>query len=513
MKKEALWRGLTSVLAVLLAFLFVMTNVAWGYENLINSALNVTTRKAVESESSSTVDTAFYKSDYGDVNHLTEEDLDRLNADEDAFIVQEMEEGAVLLKNDNNALPLAQDERRVTLFGSGSAKPLYHGNSGGGDNDPSREVSFYQALKDEGFTINEALYQAYLNSPTTRKIVVTNEQSAGTYGGTDSWSIGEEPISFYTDELKSTFSDYNDVAIVVLTRACGEDSDLPTSDEDGVSYLSLHQDEKDMLNMIYQSGQFDKIILINNSPNPLELGWLDEYHVDACLWIGNPGLVGFRGVVNLLTGAANPSGRLVDTYAASSLSAPSVQNYGSFTFENSTEITDYCADDDKYVTHYMVYAEGIYVGYKYYETRYEDCVLGQGGASSGSGVFASQNGAWSYADEVVYPFGYGLSYTTFQQTLDSVTEADGTFTVSVTVTNTGDTAGKDVVQVYAQTPYTDYDRENLVEKSAIQLLGFGKTGLLEPGQSEPVTVTCDKYLLASYDYTNAKGYILDAGDY
>ena len=175
------------------------------------------------------------------------------------------------------------------------------------------------------------------------------------------------------------------MAIVVLTRACGEDSDLPTSDEDGVSYLSLHQDEKDMLNMIYQSGQFDKIILINNSPNPLELGWLDEYHVDACLWIGNPGLVGFRGVVNLLTGAANPSGRLVDTYAASSLSAPSVQNYGSFTFENSTEITDYCADDDKYVTHYMVYAEGIYVGYKYYETRYEDCVLGQGGASSGFG--------------------------------------------------------------------------------------------------------------------------------
>lgn len=505
MKKAKLWRGLTSLTCVLLAFLLVMTNVAWNFESLINSVLNVETRVAVANDSGVVTDTAYYKSDYGDVGKLTREDLAQLNAAEDAFIVREMEEGAVLLKNDNGALPLAAEERRVTLFGNASAKPLYHNNSGGGDNDPTREISFYQALKDDGFSVNGTLYNAYLNSTSTPR-------SMGQYGGAGELSRGEEPISFYTDQIKNSFADYCDVAIVVITREAGEDNDLPLNDSEGISFLALHQDEKDLLNMIYQSGQFGKIILINNSPNAMEMGWLDEYHIDACLWIGNPGLVGFRGVVNLLTGAANPSGKLVNTYATDSLSSPAVQNMGDTSYANADEVDAFCADGTAGVTNYVVYAEGIYVGYKYYETRYEDCVLGQGNADGNAGIFASE-GNWNYADEVVYPFGYGLSYTTFEQTLDSVTEDGGIITVKATVTNTGSLAGKSVVEVYAQTPYTDYDRQNLVEKSSVQLAGYGKTGLLEPGASATVTVTIDKYLLASYDYIGAKGYILDAGDY
>lgn len=516
MKKVKLWRGLTSLMAVLLAFVLVMTNVAWGYESLINSALNVATRKAVESETTTSADTTYYKSDYGDANNLTLDDLARLNADEDDFMVQELEEGAVLLKNDNGALPLAADERKVTLFGSASAKPLYHCNSGGGDNDPKREISFYQALKDEGFHVNETLYNAYLNSPSIR--IVSGGFAGAQTGQTaaengDRLTRAEEPKAFYTDEMKKSFADYSDAAVVVIAREAGEDNDLLLKDSEGLSYLALHQDEKDLLNMIYESGQFDKIILISNSPYPLELGWLAEYHVDACMWIGNPGLLGFRGVVNLLTGAANPSGKLVDTYAADSLSAPAVQNMGEATYLNADELNAFCADGEKGVEHYVVYAEGIYVGYKYYETRYEDAVLNQGSATGSAGVFASQGNAWNYADEIVYPFGYGLSYTTFSQTLDNVKMEGDTITVTATVTNTGDVAGKSVVEVYAQTPYTDYDRQNLVEKSAIQLAGYGKTGILEPGASETVTVEVDKYLLASYDYIGAEGYILDAGDY
>ena len=245
----------------------------------------------------------------------------------------------------------------------------------------------------------------------------------------------------------------------------------------------------------------------------MELGWLDEYEVDACLWIGLPGQRGFEGVANLLTGEANPSGHLTDTYAVNSLSAPSVVN-GSFNnqkWTNTEEVVEKTTDGENDVAWYSVQAEGIYIGYKYYETRYEDVILGQGNADSAKG--SSTGEAWNYTDEVSYPFGYGLSYTTFEQTLDQVTVGEDHIEVTVTVTNTGNTAGKSVVQIYAQTPYGEYEKENLVEKSAIQLLDFGKTGMLEPGESETLTISCDKYLLASYDYVKEKGYIISEGTY
>ncbi len=506
MKKARLWRGLTSVCAMFLTFAIIMTNTAMAYSSMLNSALGTSTGKFVPVEGEETP--VFYASDYGDVNNLTQEDLDDLLADEDAFVEQEMEEGAVLLHNEGNALPLASDERKVTLFGSTSAEPLYKNSSGGGNIDPTRVISFYDALKEEGFDINETLYNAYL---------VPDPNAGG--GGMFGPSVVERPADFYTDEIKNTFADYNDAAFVVVGRRGGENVDVSASDEEGISGLALHKNEADMLKMINESGQFDKIILIVNSAYPIEMTHLEEYNIDAVLWIGTPGLVGFRGVVDLLTGEENPSGRLVDTFATNSLSAAATQNCGSFTYANADAVNEGTADSKvpsrfpiNYVGCYVVYQEGIYVGYKYYETRYEDAILGQGNADGKAGTFASK-GNWNYADEVLFPFGYGMSYSTFEQTLDSVSESDGVITAKATVKNTGGVPGKSVVEVYVQTPYTDYDRENLVEKPAIQLAGFGKTKLLAPGESETVTVTIDKYLIASYDENNAKGYILDAGDY
>ena len=218
-------------------------------------------------------------------------------------------------------------------------------------------------------------------------------------------------------------------------------------------------------------------------------------------------------------GTANPSGGLIDTYATNSLSAAATQNFGDYTYANADEYGLTSKGIHDVTNKYLVEAEGIYVGYRYYETRYEDCILNQGNASSSAGVFASRNGSWNYADEVIFPFGYGLSYTEFERKITACKtdgEEDAEFTLSVNVTNTGSVAGKTPVQIYVQTPYTAYDRDNLVEKSAIQLVGFGKTGVLQPGESEQVEVTVDRYLLASYDSTacgGKGGYILDEGTY
>lgn len=509
MKKKNLLRGLTSVFAAILAFTIVMTSTALSYSSMLNSALGISTGKFVPKEGAAAEEPIFYASNYGDVNHLTQENLDALLKDEDAFVEMEVEEGAVLLRNNNNnALPLTEGQRKVTLFGhTSSADPIYKNSSGGGNIDPTRVVSFYDAMKEKGFEINEKLYAAY-QEPFEVK-------SAGFFGP----AVIERPVEFYTDELKATFADYSDAAIVVVGRRAGENVDISAHDEEGISGLALHKDEADMLQMINDCGVFKKIILVVNSAFPIEMKHLDQYNIDAVLWIGTPGLVGFRGVADLLKGEVNPSGHLVDTFATDSLSAAATQNFGNFNYVNVEEVNEGCADSKvpsrfpiNYVGCYMVYQEGIYVGYKYYETRYEDAILGQGNADGKAGTFASK-GNWNYADEVLYPFGYGMSYTTFEQKLGKVSEENGIITAEVSVKNTGDVAGKSVVEVYVQTPYTDYDRANQVEKSAIQLAGFGKTQLLAPGQSETVTVTIDKYLIASYDAKGAKGYILDAGDY
>lgn len=508
MKRSRLWTGLASTCSFLLTTAILGTNCMMSYEGTVNSALGISTSRVVNKEGADTEDTTYFKSEYGELNA---ENLQKLISDTYAESVTEQEEGSVLLKNENNALPLSNEETRVTLFGHAVAQPIYKNSSAGSKGYEGEYcIDLYTALTDAGFLINDTLYDAYVNSDTVRGSGATRAVA----GEESEWSLGEEDISFYTEEIQQSWQDdYNDVAIVMFAREGAEGGEIRTEDPTGISQLALHQEEKDLLQMIKDSGKFEKTIVLINSGNAMELGWLDEYDVDACLWIGLPGQRGFEGVANILTGAANPSGHLSDTYAVNSLSAPAVVN-GSYNNQNWTNL-DYVLENsdetDSSISWYTVQAEGIYIGYKYYETRYEDLILGQGNADSVNG--SSTGEAWNYTDEVSYPFGYGLSYTTFDQTLDSVEVSDDTVTVIVTVTNTGDVAGKSVVQVYAQTPYGDYEKENLVEKSAIQLVNFDKTDVLEPGASETVTIECDKYLLASYDYTNAQGYVMSEGDY
>lgn len=507
MKRTRLWTGLASMCSFLLTASILGMNCMMSYAGTINGALGITTSRVVNEDGADAEDTTYFESEYGELNA---ENLQKLIADTYEESVTEQEEGSVLLKNENDALPLSGDETSVTLFGHAVAQPLYKSNSAGSSGYKGEYcIDLYTALKDAGFEINDTLYDAYKNSPTARSSGVAAFGQEAT-----EWALGEEDISFYTEELRNSWADnYNDVAIVMLSREGGEGAEVQMEDPTGISQLALHQEEKDLLQMIKDSGKFGKTIVLINSGNAMELGWLDEYDVDACLWIGLPGQRGFEGVANLLAGNANPSGHLPDTYAVNSLSAPSTVNggYHNQNWTNLDYVLENSSDLDSEVSWYSVQAEGIYIGYKYYETRYEDAILGQGNANTAKG--SSTGSAWNYTSEVSYPFGYGMSYTTFEQTLDSVDIDGDDITVTVTVTNTGDVAGKSAVQIYAQTPYGAYEKENLVEKSAIQLLDFGKTQMLEPGESETLSVVCDKYLLASYDYINAKGYILSEGNY
>lgn len=319
MRNSQLWKGLTGVFAALLAIAIFLTMVCYDWAGNINVALGI--RPPVEAGTS---DTMYYGTEFSEDGTLSDDALEKMLAASDAHDVQTMEEGAVLVKNDG-ALPLAANERRVTLFGRSVTDPVYRGNSGGAGRDSSRLVSLRSALEAENFQINQTLYSAYEQSGVSR--VKDDIQSLQ--------NIGEVDINFYTSSLRSSWAnDYNDAAIVMFSRDGGEGIDLARTDSDGISLLALHEEERDLLEMIAESGNFDKTIVLINSAYPMELGWVEEdaYGVDACLWIGGTGLKGFTGVANLLVGKADPSGHFVDTYAADSLSAPAVRNFGDFTY-------------------------------------------------------------------------------------------------------------------------------------------------------------------------------------
>lgn len=501
LKKTNLWRGLTAVLALLLAVIVCVTVIANENFGSVNSFLKVDVPTNNYEEG-----TMYYPTDFSEDGIPSADSLKKLIEAEDAYNKQTMEEGAVLVKN-NGALPLEESERKVTLFGRAVADSLYRGISANSDPEPSRKIDLPAALKAEGFEINETVYNALSRSSVSRN---TSPSSAA--------SIGEVPASFYT-QYQSSFDEYSDVAIVMFAREGGEGKDLQFVDADGVRQLSLHQQEADLLKMIKDSGKFRKTIVLINSGWAMELGFVEkeEYGVDACLWIGGVGVTGFTGVASLLVGKANPSGKFVDIYAENSMSSAAAQNAGDFSWANLATVTDYIETHRSGTNYqnYLIEAEGIYVGYKYYETRYQDQVLGINNATSSKGVYESENNSWDYADEVTYPFGYGLSYTEFTQTLDSVKwdRSAKTVTAEVTVENTGSVAGKSVVQLYAQLPYTQNNVQKKIEKSAIQVIGFEKTGIIEPGKTEKVTITVDEYLFATYDSFEVKGYIYDEGDY
>ena len=482
MKKVKLWRGLIALSLVVMFLVIWVSVLAFNNDGNINSFLGIV---------AGTTETTNYKSSYGELN---EANLEKLIADEDEFVIREVEEGSVLLFNEGNALPLSASERKVTLFGYGSVNFSYRSTCGGPFQSDSRFISIHDAFTNAGFSVNEEVYGLY-----------------------SSTMEAEPDVGIYTSAIKSTFNSYNDVAVVIFTRHGGEGEDQLKVNENGISDMALQPNERALLSMIRDSNAFGKTVVLLNSVYQMEVGDLEEYGVDACLWIGNTGYMGSPGVVNILTGEANPSGKLVDTYAADSLSSPAAANMGEFAYGNGQGQDD----SSKY---YMVYQEGIYVGYKYYETRYEDVILNRWNASGSAGTFASSGSEWNYAEEVSYPFGHGLSYTQFTQEIvaDSFVydEETDTFSMQVAVTNSGDVAGRSVVEVYGQAPYTEQNIADKVEKSAVVLVGFDKTGVLEPGASETVTITFDRYAMASYnasltrsDSDRQGGYVLDEGNY
>ena len=389
-------------------------------------------------------------------------------------------EGIVLLQNNNNVLPLEQGTK-VNLFGYATVDPLY-GGTGSGAGDTSNNVDLIQGLTDSGFVVNQELVDFYKNSGVERP------GQKGFVGA--NFTPVEVPTARYSQQLLDDARAFSDTALVMFSRTGGEGGDLPQdmyaagySDvDDGTHYLELTQDEKDLLELVKAQG-FARVIVLINSSNAMELGFVEQGGVDAALWIGGPGSTGFEAVGQILSGQVNPSGRLTDTYAYDLTSSPAYWNAGSFAYSNLDR-------------NYVEYAEGIYVGYRFYETRWVD---------NDTGLCDEE----AYRQAVQYPFGYGLSYTSFAQTIQNF-HADGkTIRMEVQVTNTGNVAGKDVVQVYYTAPCT----VGGIEKAHVVLAGFGKTGLLEPGASETVSVEFAVEDMASYDETGAGSYVLEAGDY
>lgn len=519
------WRGVTTATASLLALSVCASTVVDGFRTDIDKFLGTKSTKLV-TENSDGTDLYTFKSDYTSTTEL-------LHGIQD--VGERMsEEGSVLLKN-NGALPLTKDEtQKITLLGFSSYYPVQGGDMGsslventGTDADT---VDMVGAFKAKGFGLNQTVADMYEALKPTYKSEVqswggTVEYNHITAPSTTGVFSSKEPSQAAMDGQNATWKDSmndNNVMIVTIARSTSENGSYnpgtagvdPTQNLNQTDPLGLSDDERDLINaaVTAKAANGGKVIVLLNNASAMEVQEIeDNVGVDAILQVGLPGGYGFYGVADILSGDVNPSGHLTDTYAVKNANSPAAQNFGDLQWTN--------ANPDIKMNDAIVEAENIYIGYKYYETRYFDTVMNQGNASSTVG--SSTGSAWNYDDEVTYPFGYGLSYTTFTQTLDDlhVDLENETVTAKVTVTNTGSVAGKDVVQLYVSLPYTDYDKEHGVEKAAVQLLDYGKTAELAPGASETVTITADMQNMASWDSTadNAAGtkgcYILDAGDY
>lgn len=418
--------------------------------------------------------------------------------EEAAEVAEEiMEDGIVLLKNES-LLPL-NETKKLNIFGWESINPAYGGAGSGGINDLYDIVSLNQGLENAGFSINQELVDFYNNYGADNPEMSIQKQS---------WTLPEPPVDTYSDELIKSAKEYSDVAVVVLSRKAGEGhNDIPmdvrkaaydnNSDEyddfpEGEHYLQLSQTERDMVDMVCSN--FDNVIVVYNGANQFELGFADEYpQIKSVVWCPGTGNVGFNALGKVFSGEVNPSGKTPDTFVYDMTTAPWWNNAEKTEYTNMADMAVEgmnAGTAQVYAPAFTNYVEGIYVGYKYYET-------------------AAQEGAIDYDKTVQYPFGYGLSYTEFEQKMGELKEKDGQISVDVEVTNTGDVAGKDVVEVYYKPPYTNGG----IEKSSANLIEFAKTDLLQPGESQTVTVTFSIEDMASYDENHAKAYVLEKGDY
>lgn len=523
-KLTKLWEGLTAVFAALLCVLLVATGICNNYASSINGYLGIVTSEFVNDEVDPDADLEYYKSSFGDLKNEANlkklvEFLQKQNEDE-------MREGAALLYNEGNALPLGQN-KKVSTFGVGAKFPSRADGGASTSATEANSISLKDALAKEKIEINPTIWDAYGTASSGGRAKDNSAYTVTTAGN------AEKDRAFYEARMNEV-GEYTDAAIVVIGRKGSEGSDAPMDMTDTVggdtqSALALFRNELDMLTTIKNSGKFDKVVVcLNTGGYAIETYEIEEMFADSdiklsILMIGNPGRFGLTGVAEIISGTTNPSGKLVDTYAKNSLSAPAVVNSGTRTpyFSNATEGATSNGDTfggtiDKYeqVARVSIQVENIYIGYRYYETRYADVVSGDGNKNASNAAGASFGAtAWEYKNEISYPFGYGLSYTTFEENIESINTNGDNVVLKINVKNTGAVAGKHAVQVYAQTPYGEYEKTNKVEKAGIQLVGYGKTKLLQPKDDETVTVTIDKYLLASYDYTELKGYYLSSGDY
>ena len=406
------------------------------------------------------------------------------------------DEGIVLLKNDDNLLPMT-DNKNLNVFGWASANPVYGGTGSGALSDSYEIVDLTTGLENAGFNLNTELSDFYTEYRADRPEVGMWEQD---------WTLPEPPVENYSEDMLANAREFSDTAMVVFSRPGGEHIDLPqdmtdlnytnNSDEyadftEGMHYLEMSQSERNMLDMVCEN--FENVIVVYNGANTMELGFVNEYpQIKSAIWCPGTGQNGFNSLGSILAGDINPSGKTADTFVADLTATPTFNNFGDFTYDNMEEFQ--ISEDDQFVPgalpHFVNYVEGIYVGYRFYET-------------------AAEEGLINYDESVVYPFGYGLSYTTFTQEMSDLKVTDESISVDVTVTNTGSTAGKDVVEIYYTPPYTNGG----IEKASVNLAAFDKTDLLEPGESQTLTLSFDIEDMASYDYQNAQAYVLEAGDY
>ena len=422
---------------------------------------------------------------------LSQETIEKTNQ----LAVDIESEGITLLKNDDATLPLS-DTGNINVFGWASVSPIYGGTGSGSLSDAYDTVSLLDGLNMAGFNTNQELTDFYNSYGATRgKISVTAAD----------WTLPEPPAATYSQELIDNARAYSSTAVVVIGRVGGEGLDLPTdmksadvtynnnsADYDdftqGQHYLELDQTERDMLDLV--CANFDDVVVVYNGANAFEMGFVNDYpQIKSVVWAPHPGQAGFEALGSVLSGQTNPSGKTSDTFVYDLTASPSWNNFGDFAYDNVEEFQIESARGTR-SPRFVNYDEGIYVGYRFYET-------------------AADEGLIDYGATVQYPFGYGLSYTTFSQQMGAVSYANGTVSFDVTVTNTGSVAGKDVVEVYSNPPYTNGG----IEKAAANLIAYEKTKLLEPGESQTIQISFEDDELASYDYQNAQAYVLEAGDY
>lgn len=521
---EKLWRGLATTTATLLTITLGVSSIANARVDFINAQLGTSSYRIEQSDSES--DGIYFESEFDSLEDL-------IHAKEQ-LAAEISSEGSVLFKNENQTLPLNKANEKITLWGLNSHLPGLGGLIGSSvvadSKDGQVAYGIEEAMAERGFNVNETMKAFYASDACAtyyRKASFFGNEVPGhslipafapSYKEADTYIVGEAPASVYTEEVLSSAKDTT--AVVVLSRDSSEASDYSVNmkDPNNDSFdtpMSISAYEKEMLQLA-KANSNGKVVVLINSDVPMEIEELkNDPEIGAILWVGLPGMNGFLGVCDVLSGDVNPSGHIPDTFATHSTSAPAMRNFGLYTYTNNSKAeSGSTLTDNNKADWYVVETEGIYVGYKYYETRYEDAVLGRGHADAMEG--SSTGNAWNYVDEVTYPFGYGMSYTTFSQKLESVDVSLGEKGLAkVTVTNTGDVAGKDVVQLYVQAPYT----EGGLEKSAIQLLDFAKTKILKPGESQTLEIEFDPEYMASYDENevNENGtqgaWVIDAGDY